>query len=83
MVDDFKCILVTSGKVSNLSPIMLMILSKGFLKWLKYTQIENGPFFLGVLPPASGVVIEWIAERTWKHRWKTVKMFPKAWNFNF
>ena len=81
MADDFKCILVTSGKVSKLSPIMLMILSKGFLKWLKYTQIENGPFFL-----ASGVVVEWIAERTWKHRWKTVKMtkmFPKAWNFNF
>ena len=42
---------------------MLMIFSKGFLKWLKYTQIENGSFFLGILPPASGVVVEWIAER--------------------
>ena len=65
MVDDLKCILVTSGKVSKLSPIMLMILSKGFLKLLKYTQIENGQFFLGILPPASGVVVEWIAEKTW------------------
>ena len=74
MVDDFKCILVTSSKkFLKLSPTMLMILSKGFLKWLKYTQIENSPFFLGILPPASGVVVERITERTWKHLWKTVK----------
>ena len=40
-----------------------MIWSKGFLKWLKYTQIENGSFFFGILPPASDVVFELIARK--------------------
>ena len=59
MVGDFKCILFTSGKkFSKVTPNMLMILSKGFLKWLKYKQIENSLFFLGIFLPASGDVVE-------------------------